>query len=194
MGDPSDDRRDEDDLVRVEVADRVAAATRRRRDHLHRGRPLVLPKEGRGPRPPHAKPIVGAVNGVAVTGGLELGLAGDCLIASDRARFADTHARVGIMPGWGLTVLLPEAIGVRRAGEMSITGNYIDGQVALVWDLVERVVDHDELLPFCRQIAADIVSNDQVGVGQMLDTYQRGTATSSHDAVIGARDGHPLPH
>ena len=141
---------------------------------------LVLPKESsRGPLPPHTKPIIGAVNGVAVTGGFELALACDFLIASDRARFADTHARVGVMPGWGLTVLLPEAVGVRRAREMSTTGNYIDAEVAAAWGLVNRVVAHDELLPTCRGLAADIVSNDQDGVRQMLDTYQRVTATTA---------------
>jgi enoyl-CoA hydratase len=70
---------------------------------------------GRGPFPELAKPIIGAVNGPAITGGFELALACDFLVASDRARFGDTHARVGVMPGWGLTVLLPQAIGVRRA-------------------------------------------------------------------------------
>lgn len=87
----------------------------------------------RGPIPEHTKPVIGAVNGVAVTGGLELALACDFLIASDRARFADTHSRVGVMPGWGLTVLLPQAIGVRRAREMSATGNYVDAEQALAW-------------------------------------------------------------
>lgn len=226
-------RPDDDDLVRVEVTDRIAVVTLNRPDQrnalngaLQRRIPeviaqletdndvnviiltgadpsfcagvdlkelgsghrspahalLVLPKDARGPLPPHTKPIIGAVNGVAVTGGLELALACDFLIASDRARFADTHARVGVMPGWGLTVLLPEAIGVRRAREMSTTGNYIDARVALEWGLVNRVVDHDDLLPYCRRLAADIVSNDQAGVRQMLDTYRRGTATTADDA------------
>ena len=85
---------------------------------------------GNGPFPPHRKPIIGAVNGVAVTGGLELALACDFLIASDRARFADTHARVGVMPGWGLTVELPRAVGLRRARQMSLTGNYLDAPTA----------------------------------------------------------------
>ena len=80
----------------------------------------------RGALPPHAKPLIGAVNGVAVTGGFEVALNCDFLIASERARFADTHARVGVMPGWGLTVLLAQRIGVGRAKEMSITGNYVD--------------------------------------------------------------------
>ena len=143
---------------------------------------LVTPKSSRGPLPDHTKPVIGAINGVAVTGGLELALACDFLIASDRARFADTHSRVGVMPGWGLTVLLPEAIGVRRAREMSTTGNYIDAEVAADWGLVNHVITHRDLLPFCRRLADDIVSNDQTGVRQMLDTYRRGTATTAAEA------------
>lgn len=131
-----------------------------------------------GPFPPHAKPLIGAVNGVAVTGGLEVALGCDFLIASDRARFADTHARVGVMPGWGLTVLLPQAIGVRRAREMSTTGNYVDAALALDWGLVNHVVAHDELLASCRALAADIVSNDQAGVRQILGTYREVVATT----------------
>jgi enoyl-CoA hydratase len=136
----------------------------------------------RGPLPPHTKPVIGAINGPAVTGGLELVLNCDFLVASSRAAFADTHARVGVMPGWGLTVLLPEAIGVRRAREMSVTGNYVDAQLALEWGLVNHVVEHDDLLPFCRRLAADIVSNDQGGVRQMLDTYERGLGVTADAA------------
>src|SRR5689334_17849642 len=129
---------DDSQLVLVEVDERVATMTLNRPDQrnalsraLQRrieevvteleaddggNAGLVLPKESsRGPLPPHTKPVIGAINGVAVTGGFELALACDFLIASDRARFADTHARVGVMPGWGLTVLLAEAVGVRRA-------------------------------------------------------------------------------
>jgi enoyl-CoA hydratase len=123
------------------------------------------------PFPPMTKPVIGAINGVAVTGGFEVALNCDFLVASERARFADTHARVGIQPGWGLTVLLAEAVGVRRARELSATGNFLDAPTALAWGLVNHVVAHDELLPFCRQLAADIVSNDQAGVRRILQTY-----------------------
>jgi len=123
------------------------------------------------PVPPHTKPLIGAINGAAVTGGLELALACDFLVASERARFADTHARVGIVPGWRLTVELPEAIGYRRAREMSATGNFVDAQTALTWGLVNHVVPHDELLPYAHGIARDIASNDGVTVREILETY-----------------------
>lgn len=132
----------------------------------------------RGALPPHVKPLIGAVNGVAVTGGFEVALNCDFLIASDRARFSDTHARVGVMPGWGLTVLLAQRIGVARAKQMSITGNYVDAATALSWGLVNHVVPHEELLLFCRGLAADAVSNDQRGVRRMLQTYNEVTATT----------------
>ena len=131
------------------------------------------PSKAKGPFPSYTKPLIGAINGVAVTGGLELALACDFLIASDRAAFADTHARVGVMPGWGLSVLLPQAIGVRRAREMSLTGNYIDAQTAAAWGLVNRVVPHALLLETVQSLASDISSNDQKGVQQMLKTYER---------------------
>lgn len=125
----------------------------------------------RGPMPPTTKPVIGAVNGAAVTGGFEIALNCDILVASERARFADTHARVGLQPGWGLSVLLPQAIGLRRAREMSATGNFIDAATALAWGLVNHVVAHDQLLAFTRQLAADIVSNDQPAVRRLLATY-----------------------
>ena len=135
-----------------------------------------------GPLPAHTVPIIGAVNGPAVTGGLEVALACDLLVASERASFADTHARVGVMPGWGLSVLLPEAVGVRRARELSLTGNYLDAETALTWGLVNHVVPHGELLPFCRGLAADMVSNDQPGVRRMLRAYHEQALL--HDAEI----------
>jgi enoyl-CoA hydratase len=106
------------------------------------------------------KPIVGAINGVAVTGGFELALACDILIASTNARFADTHIRVGILPGWGLSQRLSRLIGISRAKEMSLTGNYIDAGTALAWGLVNRVTAPDDLLPQARKLAADIASCD----------------------------------
>jgi enoyl-CoA hydratase len=135
------------------------------------------------PVPAMAKPLVGAVNGVAVTGGLELALACDFLVASERARFADTHSRVGIQPGWGLTVGLAAAVGVRRAKELSATGNFLDAPTALAWGLVNHVVDHDELLGFTRRLAADVVSNDQAGVRRLLRTYDEGSRLTGEEAA-----------
>ncbi|WP_421118825.1 enoyl-CoA hydratase [Aquihabitans daechungensis] len=142
------------------------------------------PVDKRGPLPPGPKPVIGAINGAAITGGFELALACDFLIASDRARFADTHARVGIQPWWGLTVLLPQAIGLRRAREMSATGNFCDAQKALDWGLVNHVVPHDDLLPFARGIAADIVSSDQRAVRQIFATYAAGSRVTVGDAWL----------
>ena len=132
----------------------------------------------KGPFPERTKPLIGAINGVAVTGGLELALACDFLIASDRAQFADTHARVGVMPGWGLSVLLPQAIGVRRSREMSLTGNYVGAELAASWGLVNRVVPHEDLIGTVLELAADIRSNNQQGVRQMLQTYERTTSVT----------------
>lgn len=125
----------------------------------------------RGPFPAVGKPLIGAINGVAITGGLEIALNCDFLVASERAKFGDTHTRVGVMPGWGLTVLLSQAIGVRRAREMSFTGNFLGADEALQWGLVNRVVPHADLIPTTRQLALDIIGNDQPGVRQIRSTY-----------------------
>ena len=104
------------------------------------------------------RPVIGAINGVAVTGGFELALACDVLIGSSEARFADTHARVGILPGWGLSVKLPRLIGVVRAKGVSLTGNYVSAEEAERWGLLARVVPAAELLPTCRALARDMLS------------------------------------
>jgi enoyl-CoA hydratase len=133
----------------------------------------------RGFLPALVKPVIGAINGPCITGGLELALSCDFLVASERARFADTHAMVGVMPGDGLIVRLPEAVGVRRAKEMSLTGNLVDAPTALAWGLVNHVVAHAELLPFCHELATAVAANDQSGVRRMLATYNEVGAT--HD-------------
>jgi enoyl-CoA hydratase len=106
------------------------------------------------------KPCIGAINGVAITGGFEVALACDVLIASDHARFADTHARVGIMPGWGLSQKLSRLIGPYRARELSLTGNFLDATTACAWGLVNSVVAPDELLPAAKRLAADMATID----------------------------------
>jgi enoyl-CoA hydratase len=102
------------------------------------------------------KPVIGAINGVAITGGFEVALACDVLIASTNARFADTHARVGIMPGWGLSQRLPRTIGVYRAKELSLSGNFLDAHTACEWGLVNRVVEPEALMPAALKLASDM--------------------------------------
>jgi enoyl-CoA hydratase len=104
------------------------------------------------------KPVIGAINGVAITGGFEVALACDVLIASTEARFADTHARVGILPGWGLSQRLSRIVGPSRAKELSLTGNFLDARTALAWGLVNRVVEPDTLVPAAMALAADMAS------------------------------------
>ena len=127
------------------------------------------------------KPVIGAINGVAMTGGLEVALQCTFLVASERACFADTHARVGVMPGGGVTVLLAQSIGVRRAIEMSLTGNVMTAEDALRAGLVNHVVPHDELLPFARRLAADIISIDQHAVRRLLAHYRQVAAAATLD-------------
>ncbi len=123
--------------------------------------------------PPMTKPVIGAINGAAVTGGLELALYCDILIASEQARFADTHARVGLLPTWGLSVRLPQKVGVGMARRMSLTGDYLSAADALRAGLVTEVVPHDQLLASARRIAASIVGNNQNAVRALLASYHR---------------------
>lgn len=106
------------------------------------------------------KPVIGAINGVAITGGFEVALACDVLAAASNARFADTHARVGILPGWGLSQKLSRMIGIGRAKELAFTGNFLNAETALAWGLVNHVVAPEELLFRARELAADMASID----------------------------------
>ena len=130
-----------------------------------------------------AKPVIGAINGVAITGGFEVALACDILIASTQARFADTHARVGIMPGWGLSQKLSRLIGIYRAKELSLTGNFLDAATAQAWGLVNRVVEPDRLLPEAIQLGHDIASVPPEGVTGYKQLIDAGFALGFGDAI-----------
>lgn len=106
------------------------------------------------------KPIIGAVNGAAVTGGFELALGCDFLYASENARFADTHVRVGILPGWGLSQKLSRLIGLGRAKELSLSGNFVLAEDALRLGLVNKVCSADELLTDALAIAEQIAESE----------------------------------
>jgi enoyl-CoA hydratase len=117
-------------------------------------------------------PVICAVNGACVSGGLEIALSSTFIVASERARFADTHARLNVVPTWGLTALLPRAVGLRKAREMSSTGAFIDAEEALRLGLVNHVVPHEELLTFTTRLAGSIAPTP--AVGEILSLYDRG--------------------
>ncbi|MEM7767229.1 MAG: enoyl-CoA hydratase [Pseudomonadota bacterium] len=128
-------------------------------------------------------PIVGAINGFAITGGFELALMCDVLLASEAAKFADTHARVGIMPGWGLSQRLPRLIGISRAKELSLSGNFLDAETAERWGLVNRVYPADELVPAGLALAKTMTECDPVMSRQYKAMIDDGFGMTFKDAM-----------
>lgn len=131
-------------------------------------------------------PSICAVNGACVSGGLEIALSASFVVASERARFADTHARLNVVPAWGLTALLPRAVGLRKAREMSVTGAFVGADEALRLGLVNHVVPHADLLGFTLDLAETVI--DQPAVGEVLRLYDRGDGSSRADALALERD------
>jgi enoyl-CoA hydratase len=119
------------------------------------------------------KPVIAAVNGPAVAGGLELVLACDIVVASERATFVDPHARIGYVSVQGLSAALVQAVGPSLARELSFTGNPIDAATALRAGLTSRVVPHDELLATVHELARDIAAVDQQTVRTIKEAYRR---------------------
>jgi enoyl-CoA hydratase len=106
------------------------------------------------------KPIIVAVNGLCITGGMEMMLACDVVIASRTAKFADTHVRVGLMPGWGISQRLARQVGPQRAKEISLSGNFLDAQRAFELGVINRVVEPEELMPTAMSLASDFADAD----------------------------------
>lgn len=119
-------------------------------------------------------PVIAAVNGLAITGGFELALACDIILAASDARFADTHARVGILPMWGLSQRLPRLIGMARAKQLSFSGDFCDAETAERWGLVNQVFPPDRLLSEAVRLAAVIASNDRRAVRNLKRVYDEG--------------------
>jgi len=104
-------------------------------------------------------PLIAAVNGPAVGAGCDLTCMCDIRIASEKAKFAESFIKVGIIPGDGGAWFLPRIIGISRASQMALTGQMIDAQTALQWNLVSEVVAHDSLLARANELAQQIASN-----------------------------------
>jgi enoyl-CoA hydratase len=132
-------------------------------------------------------PVIGAINGACVTGGLELALGCDVLIASHRSTFADTHLQLGMFPGWGCAALLPEAVGRRRAKELSLSGRTIDASEAAAIGLVSRVVAHGELIAEARDLAARIVAAPAAKVAAVLRVLDDGVGSDIGERMAAER-------
>jgi enoyl-CoA hydratase len=128
-------------------------------------------------------PVIGAINGFAITGGFEIALACDIMIAAEEAQFADTHARVGVMPGGGMSARLPRAVGIRKAKELSLTGNYLSAREAERMGLVNRVILRDQLMSVAREMASQITGANQTIVRSMKQLYVRTTGATLDEAL-----------
>jgi enoyl-CoA hydratase len=129
------------------------------------------------------KPVICAVNGFAVTGGLELVLACDIIIASENARFADTHAQVGIVPGAGMSQILPRMIGIYKAKFLSFTGEFMDAGAAYQAGLVSLVVPHDRLMDEAMRIAQSITSKNPDVIKRIKRMIDEGGALSLKEGM-----------
>lgn len=103
-------------------------------------------------------PVIAAINGPAVTGGFEISVACDIILMGESGRFVDTHSRVGLFPGWGLSARLQRAVGIYRAKEIELTGRSISAREAADWGLANRVVADDALMDDARELARMIVA------------------------------------
>jgi enoyl-CoA hydratase len=111
-------------------------------------------------------PVIAAVNGFALGGGLELALACDLIIASEKARFGQPEINLGLIPGFGGTQRLPHRIGHARARELIMTGEMIDAKTAFEWGLLNRVVAPAELMPETRKLAEKIAAKSGFALRQ----------------------------
>lgn len=134
------------------------------------------------------KPMIAAVNGAAYTGGLEIALSCDFILAAESARFADTHAKIGALSGSGMGSRLPRAVGARFARQMMLTCAPIDAATALRVGLANEVVADDALLPRAIELAALMAGHDPEIVGIAKQVVDRGTEATLAEAIAIERE------
>ena len=134
------------------------------------------------------KPVIGAINGPAIAGGLELALMCDLLVASEHARFGDTHARIGLLPGWGQMARLPHAVGTRRAAELLLTCRIVDAAEAERIGLVNHVTPHANLVPRALELAESVAAAPQPAVRAMLAQLREAAGVPVRDALALERE------
>lgn len=138
--------------------------------------------------PALGKPMIAAVGGAAYTGGLEIALACDFILAAPEARFADTHAKIGALSGSGMGSRLPWAVGARFARQMMLSGAPIDADTALRVGMVNEVVPTELLLSRAIDIATTIAGHDPEIVRIAKEVIDRGTQTTLAEAIVIERD------
>lgn len=127
-------------------------------------------------------PVIAAVNGFALGGGLELALACDFIVASENAKFGLPECTLGLMPGYGGTVRLPRRIGPAKARELTYTGGMISAQEAVTLGLASRTVPQAELLNTCLDIAKTIGSRAPVAIGLIKKSIHEGMNLTEAEA------------
>jgi enoyl-CoA hydratase len=130
------------------------------------------------------KPVIGAINGFALGGGLELALACHIRLASSRAKFGLPEVRLGIIPGYGGTIRLPRLVGRGRALELMLTGDMIDAAEAYRIGLVNRIAEPDALLDMARDMARTMIANGPIAIALALEAVDRGMSTTIDDALL----------
>ncbi len=153
----------DDENIRVVILTGNGRAFSAGRDLKEMADPVLAAREKELTDPPSLirslpQPVIVAINGLAITGGLEIAVSCDIVLATPETQFGDTHARVGIVPGWGLSQRLSRIVGPLRAKEISLTGNFISAELAYDWGLVNRIVPGDELMSTAMSMAEDMAS------------------------------------
>ncbi len=115
-----------------------------------------------------SKPVIAAVNGFALGGGLELAMACHFRVASDNAKMGLPEVSLGVIPGYGGTQRLPNLVGKGRAMEMIMTAGMIDANQALTYGLVNHVTTQEELIPLCTKLASKITNNSSVAISAAI--------------------------
>ena len=121
-----------------------------------------------------SKPVIAAMNGFALGGGLELAMACHLRVASDNARMGLPEVSLGLIPGYGGTQRLPQLVGKGHALEMILTGGMIGTEQALAWGLINHMVAQEQLIPFCKKIAQKIINNSPVAIAAAIKAVNSG--------------------
>lgn len=129
------------------------------------------------------KPVIAAINGYALGGGLELALACSFRLASENARLGQPEVKLGLIPGYGGSQRLPRLIGAGRALEMLLTGEPFSAAEALACGLVNHVAPAADLLPQCEEIGRKIAANAPLAIRLCLEAVRRGTEINTEEAL-----------